>query len=60
MINLKVLSSSGSERERRDAFKVLHLLENRRHWVLVCLLLSNVVVNESLHTFQRTLACSPN
>lgn len=52
MINLQVLSSSGSERERKDALKVLHLLEDRRHWVLVCLLLSNVVVNESLRTYR--------
>lgn len=43
-----VLSSSGSEREQKDALQVLTLLNRGRHWVLVCLLLSNVVVNESL------------
>ena len=48
MVNLQVMSTSGSEREKKDAIKVLRLLERGRHWVLVCLLLSNVVVNESL------------
>lgn len=43
-----VLSTSGEEQERKDATKVMRLLERGRHWVLVVLLLSNVVVNESL------------
>lgn len=46
-----VLSSSGDEQERKDATKVMRLLERGRHWVLVVLLLSNVVVNESLREF---------
>ncbi|KAI5477554.1 DUF21 and CBS domain containing protein [Pseudohyphozyma bogoriensis] len=46
-----VLSTSGSEQEKSDALKVLKLLERGRHWVLVCLLLSNVIVNESLPIF---------
>ena len=43
-----MLSTSGTEQEQRDAKKVIKLLERGRHWVLVVLLLSNVVVNESL------------
>lgn len=46
-----VLSTSGDEQERKDATKVMRLLERGRHWVLVVLLLSNVVVNESLREF---------
>lgn len=48
MVNLQVMSSSGNEREQKDSTKVLKLLEKGRHWVLVSLLLSNVIVNESL------------
>jgi metal transporter CNNM len=48
MVNLQVLSTSGTEKEQKQSAKVLKLLEKGRHWVLVCLLLSNVVVNESL------------
>ncbi|ORY89765.1 hypothetical protein BCR35DRAFT_329115 [Leucosporidium creatinivorum] len=52
MVNLQVLStSSPEEQERKDAVKVMRLLERGRHWVLVVLLLSNVVVNESLPIF---------
>ncbi|GJN91092.1 hypothetical protein Rhopal_004109-T1 [Rhodotorula paludigena] len=51
LVNLQVLSTSGDEDERRDAPKVIRLLERGRHWVLVVLLLSNVVVNESLPIF---------
>ncbi|BGP16859.1 hypothetical protein JCM10213_007306 [Rhodosporidiobolus nylandii] len=51
LVNLQVLSTSGQEDERRDAEKVMKLLEKGRHWVLVVLLLSNVVVNESLPIF---------
>ncbi|GAA6017934.1 hypothetical protein JCM10207_002711, partial [Rhodosporidiobolus poonsookiae] len=51
LVNLQVLSTSGEEHERRDAAKVMRLLEKGRHWVLVVLLLSNVVVNESLPIF---------
>ncbi|GAA5865179.1 hypothetical protein JCM1840_003934 [Sporobolomyces johnsonii] len=51
LVNLQVLSTSGTEQEQRDAAKVMKLLERGRHWVLVVLLLSNVVVNESLPIF---------
>ncbi|GAA5965562.1 hypothetical protein JCM3765_007381 [Sporobolomyces pararoseus] len=51
LVNLQVLSTSGTEQEQRDAKKVIKLLERGRHWVLVVLLLSNVVVNESLPIF---------
>ncbi|PWN41200.1 DUF21-domain-containing protein [Ceraceosorus guamensis] len=51
MVNLQVLSTSGSETEQDHARKVLKLLEKGRHWVLVVLLLGNVVVNESLPIF---------
>ncbi|GAA5844576.1 hypothetical protein JCM5353_001322 [Sporobolomyces roseus] len=51
MVNLQVLSTSGTEQEQKDAKKVIKLLERGRHWVLVVLLLSNVVVNESLPIF---------
>ncbi|CAO3635560.1 unnamed protein product [Cunninghamella blakesleeana] len=46
--NLHVLVETGTESERKNATKVLKLLQGRRHWVLVTLLLSNVVVNETL------------
>jgi metal transporter CNNM len=42
-VNLQVLSTAGSESEKRNASKVLRLLERGRHWVLVVLLLSNVI-----------------
>lgn len=51
MVNLQVLSSSGSEEERKNALTVLRLLERGRHWVLVVLLLGNVIVNETLPVF---------
>lgn len=51
MVNLQVLSSSGSVAEQKASEKVLKLLGRGRHWVLVVLLLSNVVVNESLPIF---------
>ncbi|KAI8974735.1 hypothetical protein BDB01DRAFT_806285 [Pilobolus umbonatus] len=46
--NLQVLVQSGSENEKKDAKKVLKLLSRGKHWVLVTLLLSNVIVNETL------------
>ena len=46
LTSITVLSTSGEEQERKDAEKVMRLLERGRHWVLVVLLLSNVVVNE--------------
>ncbi|RUS26658.1 hypothetical protein BC938DRAFT_484297, partial [Jimgerdemannia flammicorona] len=46
--NLHVLMQSGEEDERRNAEKVLALMNRGKHWVLVTLLLSNVIVNETL------------
>jgi Cyclin M transmembrane N-terminal domain len=46
--NLHVLIESGSEAEKANAQKVLRLLDRGKHWVLVTLLLSNVIVNETL------------
>ncbi|WFC96734.1 cell agglutination protein Mam3 [Malassezia brasiliensis] len=51
MVNLQVLMTSGSEQERKNATKVMRLLERGRHWVLVVLLLGNVIVNETLPIF---------
>ncbi|KAH6677294.1 hypothetical protein B0J14DRAFT_615527 [Halenospora varia] len=47
-INLEVIHSSGDPRERIHAGKVLRLLKRGKHWVLVTLLLSNVITNETL------------
>ncbi|KNZ55899.1 hypothetical protein VP01_254g4 [Puccinia sorghi] len=55
ILNLRVLSTSGSPTEQLQAQKVLKLLERGRHWVLVVLLLSNVVVNETLPIFLDTV-----
>ncbi|KAI9022312.1 hypothetical protein CLU79DRAFT_752167 [Phycomyces nitens] len=46
--NLHVLIESGTPDERENAKKVLRLLDRGKHWVLVTLLLSNVIVNETL------------
>jgi CBS domain containing-hemolysin-like protein len=46
--NLHVLIESGTDTEKEDASKVLKLLDRGKHWVLVTLLLSNVIVNETL------------
>lgn len=48
VINLQVLVESGEEHERKHAAKVLSLLKRGKHWVLVTLLLSNVLTNETL------------
>ncbi|KAF6741908.1 hypothetical protein DFP72DRAFT_941086 [Ephemerocybe angulata] len=51
-LHLRVLSASSDDPiEKRNAVKVLKLLEKGRHWVLVVLLLGNVIVNESLPIF---------
>jgi len=51
-LHLRVLATSSDDpQEKRNAQKVLRLMHKGRHWVLVCLLLSNVVVNESLPIF---------
>lgn len=47
-IYLEVLRSSGEENEKRYAANVLKLLKRGKHWVLVTLLLSNVITNETL------------
>jgi CBS domain containing-hemolysin-like protein len=46
--NLQVMLESGSESEKRNAVRVLDLLNKGKYWVLVTLLLSNVIVNETL------------
>ncbi|KAF1805907.1 hypothetical protein FB192DRAFT_1469198 [Mucor lusitanicus] len=46
--NLQVMVESGSESEKKNAIRVLDLLNRGKYWVLVTLLLSNVIVNETL------------
>lgn len=47
-IYLQVIEQSGEEHEKKSAKKVLRLLKRGKHWVLVTLLLSNVITNETL------------
>jgi len=47
-IYLQVIATSGEGSERKNAKKVLNLLKKGKHWVLVTLLLSNVITNETL------------
>ena len=47
-IYLQVIKTSGEGSERRHAARVLRLLKKGKHWVLVTLLLSNVITNETL------------
>ncbi|KAH0555831.1 hypothetical protein GP486_006226 [Trichoglossum hirsutum] len=47
-IYLQVIHTSGEGREKRCAEAVLRLLQRGKHWVLVTLLLSNVITNETL------------
>lgn len=47
-VHLRVLAQSGSASERRASKTVLNLLARGKHWLLVTLLLSNVVTNETL------------
>lgn len=47
-VYLKVISSSGTENEKKCSNKVLALLSRGKHWLLVTLLLSNVITNETL------------
>ncbi|CEP64526.1 Mam3p LALA0_S12e00870g [Lachancea lanzarotensis] len=47
-VYLKVISSSGSPGEQKSALRVLKLISKGKHWVLVTLLLSNVITNETL------------
>ncbi|KAG9014758.1 hypothetical protein FRB94_010605 [Tulasnella sp. JGI-2019a] len=51
-LHLQVLASSADDpTEKANAKKVLKLMRNGKHWVLVVLLLGNVIVNESLPIF---------
>lgn len=45
---MQVIQTSGDGVERRNAASVLSLLKKGKHWVLVTLLLSNVITNETL------------
>ncbi|KAI1148103.1 hypothetical protein F4825DRAFT_434964 [Nemania diffusa] len=47
-IYLRVISHDRDEPQHKNASRVHHLLNRGKHWVLVTLLLSNVIVNESL------------
>jgi hypothetical protein len=47
-IYLEVIKSSGEGKEKVYAENVLRLLKRGKHWVLVTLLLSNVITNETL------------
>ncbi|THX61431.1 DUF21-domain-containing protein [Aureobasidium pullulans] len=47
-IYLQVIATSGEGSEKKSAAKVLRLLKKGKHWVLVTLLLSNVITNETL------------
>lgn len=47
-IYLQVISGDTAEPHYKSAGRVLKLLQKGKHWVLVTLLLSNVIVNESL------------
>ncbi|KAK8182240.1 hypothetical protein BC567DRAFT_219345 [Phyllosticta citribraziliensis] len=47
-IYLQVIATSGDGAERKSATRVLNLLKKGKHWVLVTLLLSNVITNETL------------
>lgn len=47
-VYLQVIAASGEGKEQRHAQKVHSLLKKGKHWVLVTLLLSNVIVNETL------------
>jgi metal transporter CNNM len=47
-VRLQILRISGTDRERKDATKVLRLLRGGKHWILVTLLISNVITNEAL------------
>lgn len=55
-VYLQVIQTSGERSERKNAASVLNLLKRGKHWVLVTLLLSNVITNETLPiVLDRTL-----
>lgn len=47
-IYLTVINTSGTQKEKQLSGKVLRLISRGKHWVLVTLLLSNVITNETL------------
>ncbi|KAK9462001.1 uncharacterized protein V1516DRAFT_673487 [Lipomyces oligophaga] len=47
-VYLQVVQQTGNATERKNASKVLSLLKRGKHWVLVTMLLSNVITNETL------------
>lgn len=47
-IYLQVIAKDPHDSQQRNAKRVFRLLEKGKHWVLVTLLLSNVIVNETL------------
>ncbi|KAL1837461.1 hypothetical protein VTJ49DRAFT_3760 [Mycothermus thermophilus] len=47
-IYLQVVAGDPSEPQQKNAKRVYELLKKGKHWVLVTLLLSNVIVNETL------------
>ncbi|KAF2760436.1 DUF21-domain-containing protein [Pseudovirgaria hyperparasitica] len=47
-VYLQVIAASGEGNERKNSARVLRLLKRGKHWVLVTLLLSNVITNETL------------
>lgn len=47
-VYLQVISQDSTEPQQKNAGRVLRLLDKGKHWVLVTLLLSNVIVNETL------------
>jgi hypothetical protein len=57
-LNLRVLAASSEDpKERRDASKVLRLLNRGRHWVLVVLLLANVVSSRAPNVEPADFVC---
>ncbi|KAL9052139.1 MAG: hypothetical protein Q9162_005600 [Coniocarpon cinnabarinum] len=47
-VYLQVIAESGDGSEKKNAAKVLRLLQKGKHWVLVTLLVGNVITNETL------------
>ncbi|ODV86941.1 hypothetical protein CANARDRAFT_180666, partial [[Candida] arabinofermentans NRRL YB-2248] len=47
-VYLKVMADSGTPEEQRHSKDVLRLISRGKHWLLVTLLLSNVITNETL------------
>lgn len=47
-VHLQVLAVSGETSDQKNASKVLALLKQGKHWILVALLLGNTITNEAL------------